>query len=53
LPLSYLIDPKGRIVTRFQGNGDLAKMEAKIKALLAQRSKSVGGELTLTGSPQE
>ena len=39
LPLTYLIDPKGRIVARYQGNGDLAKMEAKIKALLAQRSK--------------
>lgn len=44
LPLSYLIDPQGRIVARYQGNGGLAKMEAKIKALLAQRSKSVGGE---------
>ncbi|MHB8478078.1 MAG: TlpA family protein disulfide reductase [Steroidobacteraceae bacterium] len=53
LPLTYLIDPKGRIVARYQGNGDLAKMEAKIKALLALRSKSAGGELTLTGSPQE
>lgn len=53
LPLTYLIDPKGRIVARYQGNGDLAKMEAKIKALLAQRSKSAAGELTLTGSPQE
>ena len=39
LPLTYLIDRKGRIVARYQGNGDLAKMEAKIKALLAQRSK--------------
>lgn len=39
LPLTYLIDPKGRIVARYQGNGDLAKMEAKIKALLAQREK--------------
>ena len=52
LPLTYLIDPKGRIVARYQGNGGLAKMEAKIKALLAQRSKSVGAELNLTGSPQ-
>jgi len=39
LPLTYLIDPKGRIVARYQGNGGLAKMEAKIKALLAQRGK--------------
>ena len=39
LPLTYLIDPQGRILARYQGNGDLAKMEAKIKALLAQRSK--------------
>jgi len=39
LPLTYLIDPNGRIVARYQGNGDLAKMEAKIKALLAKRSK--------------
>ncbi|MEP6546362.1 MAG: TlpA disulfide reductase family protein [Gammaproteobacteria bacterium] len=34
LPLSYLIDPKGRIVARYQGNSDLAKMEAQIKRLL-------------------
>jgi len=34
LPLTYLIDPKGRVVGRYQGNGDLAKMEAAIKALL-------------------
>jgi cytochrome c biogenesis protein CcmG, thiol:disulfide interchange protein DsbE len=39
LPLTYLIDPKGRIIARYQGNGDLGKMETKIKALLAQRSK--------------
>jgi peroxiredoxin len=39
LPLTYLIDPKGRIVARYQGSGDLAKMEARIKTLLAQRSK--------------
>ena len=37
LPLTYLIDPKGRIVARFQGNSDLAKMEAQIKALLPHR----------------
>jgi peroxiredoxin len=39
LPLTYLIDPAGRIVARYQGNGDLGKMEAKIKALLAPRGK--------------
>jgi cytochrome c biogenesis protein CcmG, thiol:disulfide interchange protein DsbE len=39
LPLTYLIDPNGRIVARYQGNGDLGKMETKIKALLAQRNK--------------
>lgn len=34
LPLTYLIDPQGRVVARFQGEADLAKMEAKIRELL-------------------
>lgn len=37
LPLTYLIDREGRIVARYQGDGDLEKMEAKIKELLAHR----------------
>jgi len=36
LPLSYLIDARGRVVARYQGEADLAKMEAKIKELLAR-----------------
>jgi peroxiredoxin len=39
LPLSYLIDAQGRVVARYQGEADLAKMEAKIKELLARPSK--------------
>jgi cytochrome c biogenesis protein CcmG/thiol:disulfide interchange protein DsbE len=34
LPLTYLIDPRGRIAGRYQGNADLAKLEAQIKTLL-------------------
>lgn len=34
LPLTYLIDPQGRVVARYQGETDLAKMEAKIRELL-------------------
>jgi cytochrome c biogenesis protein CcmG/thiol:disulfide interchange protein DsbE len=34
LPLTFLIDPQGRIAGRYQGNADLAKMEAQIKAML-------------------
>jgi cytochrome c biogenesis protein CcmG/thiol:disulfide interchange protein DsbE len=36
LPLSYLIDAQGRVVARYQGEADLARMEAKIRELLAQ-----------------
>jgi peroxiredoxin len=36
LPLSYLIDPDGRIVGRYQGELDLAQLESKIKSLLSQ-----------------
>lgn len=39
LPLSYLIDAQGRVVARYQGEADLAKMEAKIKEVLAQPRK--------------
>jgi cytochrome c biogenesis protein CcmG/thiol:disulfide interchange protein DsbE len=39
LPLSYLIDMQGRVVARYQGEADLAKMEAKIKNLLATQPK--------------
>ncbi len=34
LPISYLIDPEGRIVVRYQGEPDLTQLEARIKALL-------------------
>lgn len=34
LPLTYLIDPQGRVVARYQGEADLAKMQAKIRELL-------------------
>jgi peroxiredoxin len=34
LPLSYLIDPDGRVVGRYQGELDLAQLESKIKSLL-------------------
>jgi peroxiredoxin len=38
LPLTYLIDPAGRIVGRYQGGNDLAKMKSDIDALLSGRS---------------
>ncbi len=34
LPLSYLIDPQGRIVRRYQGEPDLQQMETQIVTLL-------------------
>jgi peroxiredoxin len=34
LPLSYLIDPDGRIVGRYQGELNLRQIESKIKSLL-------------------
>jgi cytochrome c biogenesis protein CcmG/thiol:disulfide interchange protein DsbE len=34
LPLTYLIDPDGRIVGRYQGEPDLRRLEARIKSLL-------------------
>ena len=34
LPLSYLIDPDGRVVGRYQGELDLTQMESKIKSFL-------------------
>jgi len=37
LPLTYLIDAKGRVVARYQGEADLKKMEAKVKELLNAR----------------
>jgi hypothetical protein len=37
LPLSYLIDPDGRIVWRYQGELDLKHLESKIKSLLPRR----------------
>ena len=37
LPLSYLIDPSGRIVGRYQGGNDLAKMKSDIEGLLPRR----------------
>lgn len=36
LPLSYLIDARGRVVARHQGEVDLAKLEAEIRELLAR-----------------
>lgn len=37
LPLTYLIDAQGRVVARYQGEADLAKMDAKVKELLGAR----------------
>jgi len=34
LPLTYLIDPQGRIVGRYQGDADLKRLEAQIRTLL-------------------
>ena len=36
LPQSYLIDASGRIVARYEGEPDLARMESRIKALLSR-----------------
>ena len=36
LPLTYLIDAQGRIAARYQGESNLAAMEAQIKALLVR-----------------
>ena len=37
LPLSFLIDAKGRIVARYQGESDLARMEAELKESLPRQ----------------
>ena len=37
LPLSFLIDAQGRIVARYQGESDLARMETKLKELLPRQ----------------
>lgn len=34
LPLSFIVDPAGRIVARYQGKSDLTRMESQLKALL-------------------
>jgi cytochrome c biogenesis protein CcmG, thiol:disulfide interchange protein DsbE len=34
LPLSYLIDPDGHVVGRYQGEPDLKQLESQIKSLL-------------------
>jgi peroxiredoxin len=34
LPLTYLIDPDGRVVGRYQGEPDLKRLEVRIKSLL-------------------
>lgn len=39
LPLSYLIDPQGRIVARYQGIIDIEKMETQIKVFLPGRPR--------------
>lgn len=36
LPLSYLIDPDGRVIGRYQGELDLKKLESQIKSLLTR-----------------
>ncbi len=36
LPLSYVIDAKGRIVARYQGELDLKQLEARIRSLLSR-----------------
>lgn len=42
LPLSYLIDAQGRVVARYQGETDLARMEAKIRELLTPMPRGDG-----------
>jgi cytochrome c biogenesis protein CcmG/thiol:disulfide interchange protein DsbE len=37
LPLSFLIDPDGRVIGRYQGEPDLRQLESKIKSLLPRR----------------
>lgn len=37
LPLSYLIDPDGRIVGRYQGDLNLQQLESRIKSLLSEK----------------
>lgn len=37
LPLSYLIDEQGRVVGRYQGEPDLARMETEIKQRLSRK----------------
>jgi cytochrome c biogenesis protein CcmG/thiol:disulfide interchange protein DsbE len=39
LPLSFVIDPAGRIVARYQGKSDLAHMENQLKALLPRPTR--------------
>jgi cytochrome c biogenesis protein CcmG/thiol:disulfide interchange protein DsbE len=39
LPLSYLIDAQGRVVARYQGEADVAAMEARVRQLLEQPRK--------------
>jgi cytochrome c biogenesis protein CcmG/thiol:disulfide interchange protein DsbE len=39
LPLSYLIDPDGRVVGRYQGELDLTQMESRINSLLHRLRK--------------
>ena len=37
LPLTYVIDAHGRVVARYQGEADLARMDAKVRELLGAR----------------
>ena len=39
LPLSYLVDPNGLVVARFQGEANLAAMEAAIRKQLPHHSR--------------
>lgn len=36
LPLTYLIDPHGRVAARYQGEPDLKQLEARIKSSLSR-----------------
>jgi thiol-disulfide isomerase/thioredoxin len=40
LPLTYLIDPRGLIVERFQGVSDLTRMQSRIKAHLDEHRRA-------------
>ena len=39
LPLSFIIDPSGHIVARYQGETDLTRMQSQIEGLLPHRQR--------------